>query len=1002
MMNSIRSIAIISVFIIKVVYAGTQNYWQQAVDYKMNVVLLDSVRQLACKSTITYKNNSPDVLDEIYMHLYPNAFQIGSVKHREYMNDYGRDSRAQYFKDGLEGYESKIHVRNFTISKGGDIILLDYNIEDTILRARLKTPLLPSEEIRIDIDWNHHVGGMVERAGFVDGQYNMAQWYPKVAAYDSRGWHAQPFHAEGEFYGEFGDFDVTFELPERFIIGSSGNVVSGDPGWQSVRVDTSLDFSNWLKDFEKTYQEPLNNSVRNVRFLAENVHDFAWVASPNFLYEYDNWNDIDVHVLYNKINAGDWNRVVRQRSVRALKWLTDRFGEYPYPQLTNTDRIRSGGMEYPMIIMDGSDSESLIVHEIGHIWFYGVLGNNELDEAWLDEGFTSAQTRDYLIDRYGSKGFDWKSDDWTDSYQRKYWAFSNRLHSDQWYSIRFITSVHDEPISRESYQYKSGSAYRQNAYTKPSLMLNELKYFLGDSLYYLSIQEYYNNWKLKHVNENRFITSIEKTTKKELNWFFDAWLHDTRVMDYEISSWRKKKNNNGSYSIDLNIKSLGDRYMPLLIETELEDGSVYREWWENHLWRTKDTVNYIVPSKPVRITLDPDAQTMDVDLRNNTTRMDYKLIFDWPGMRYNPRDTVVYKWLPSLYYNSVDSYTPGFRVDQTYGHWEKTMFWFNYATKKDSALSQNNLYWSYLKIHKPVHFFRNSKFKLWGFNQPGLREYGMEIESKISSTYQKKPYHTYKAGFYARPGIDTLRTNLFDPGRLAVLYLKYKIDNKLIDIDSEFSSSIDPYSDWSFNRITLVSSLKKSESFSDKNLMAKFGGFTYGGYRARVFMGKIWTDQHGVPNQEGYNIEGNSSADMFRKSYLRNEDSFFGLNDFNTNYHMPGEGNIRGFVNQAEKGADAAVSFSSELFMINKRVNLDGYLENRRISFELALFTDGGIFYNNGLTRRLADAGLGIRLGSSIFNKPLYLRIDFPFILFKNDQIMNNSTKWIISFHRGI
>ena len=99
MMIFIRSIAIISVFFIKVVYAGTQNYWQQAVDYKMNVVLLDSVRQLACKSTITYKNNSPDVLDEIYMHLYPNAFQIGSVKHREYMNDYGRDSRAQYFKD---------------------------------------------------------------------------------------------------------------------------------------------------------------------------------------------------------------------------------------------------------------------------------------------------------------------------------------------------------------------------------------------------------------------------------------------------------------------------------------------------------------------------------------------------------------------------------------------------------------------------------------------------------------------------------------------------------------------------------------------------------------------------------------------------------------------------------------------------------------------------------------------------------------------------------------
>ena len=174
MMNPIRSIAIFSVLFFSISNAGSFSYWQQSADYKMDVVLIDSVRQLACSSTIIYKNNSPDKLHEIYMHLYPNAFQIGSVKHREYMNDYGRASRAQYFKDGLEGYESKIHIRNFTIAKQGNIILLDYKIDDTVLHARLKTPLLPSEEIRIDLDWNHHVGGMVERAGFVDGQYNLS------------------------------------------------------------------------------------------------------------------------------------------------------------------------------------------------------------------------------------------------------------------------------------------------------------------------------------------------------------------------------------------------------------------------------------------------------------------------------------------------------------------------------------------------------------------------------------------------------------------------------------------------------------------------------------------------------------------------------------------------------------------------------------------------------------------------------------------------------------
>ena len=1001
-MRFFRFIAIFLVLYPKLSIAGNAKYWQQSVDYKMSVVLIDSVRQLACSSMITYKNNSPDTLRDIYMHLYPNAFQIGSVKHREYMNDYGRESRAQYFKDNLEGYESSIRVRSLTVSKKGDIILSDYKVDDTILHAQLKKPLLPDEEIRIDLDWSHHVGGMVERAGYVDGQYNMAQWYPKIAAYDEKGWHAEPFHAEGEFYGEFGNFDVTFELPERFIIGSSGVVVSGNPGWENVRVDTSAEFDSWFKKFEETYQYPEENNLRKVRFVAEMVHDFAWVASPNFLYEHDNWNDIDVHVLYNRVNADDWSQVVRQRSVRALKWLTNNFGEYPYPQVTNVDRVRSGGMEYPMIVMDGSDSESLIVHEIGHIWFYGILGNNELDEAWLDEGFTSAQTRDYLINRYGSKGFDIESGDWTEPYQKKYWSFSNRLHNDQWYSIRYITGGHDEPISRLSYAFKNGSAYRQNAYNKPSLMLNELKYLLGDSLYYKSIQDYYARWKFKHVNENRFISSVENTTGKELSWFFNAWLHDTRVMDYKIQSWKKSRNSDGSYGIDLNIVSLGNRYMPLLIETELEDGTRSRKWWNNHLWKTSDTIKYIVSSKPIKITIDPDVQTLDIDYRNNTTKIDHKLIFDWPGMSYNPRDTIVYRWLPSLFYNNEDGYMPGVRIDRTYGHWTKKRLWVNYAMAKDSVSNSNNFYWSYSSVVKPVHILRHSKLKFWGFNQPGLQEFGLELQKTWSKTYRKSPKHISKAGFYFQPLVDTLRTNLFDSGKLAMAYIKYKIDNKLIDIESEFSSSVNPYSDWSLNRITFISSVHSSKSFSSENLFKKFSGFTFGGYRGRMLAGKIWAGKMGIPNQEAYNIEGNSSADMFRVSYLREEESLFGFNEINKNYHMPGEGNIRGFVNQREKGADAAVSVSGEIFMVNKQADGKGFLENRTISTELAIFADAGMFNNNGVTRKLVDGGVGIRISSSVYERPLYLRLDFPFILFKDGNRIKNDKAWVISFQSGI
>jgi hypothetical protein len=977
-------------------------YWQQSVNYEMSVVLIDSVRQLACSSIITYKNNSPDELNDLYFHLYPNAFQLGSVKSRDYLNGYGSDSRAVYFSDGLDGYESKIHIREFTVAKNQEIVLDDYKIDDTVLRAYLKTPLLPGEEVRIDIEWNHHVGGMVERAGYYEGQYNMAQWYPKIAAYDHKGWHAEPFHAQGEFYGEFGRFDVEFQVPEKFIVGASGVVKSGDPGWELVRVDTSADFEDWFEVFEDNYQEPDLTKNRKVRFVAENVHDFAWVASPNFLYEHDIYDGIDVHVLYNRINANDWNRVVRKRSVRALKWLNEKFGKYTYPQITNTDRLKSGGMEYPMLIMDGSDRESLIVHEIGHIWFYGILGNNEIDEAWIDEGFTTAQTRDYMMDRYGPIGFDWQSDDWSDSYQRKFWTFNNKLHKDQWRAIKYIVSGYDEPISRKSYLFKNSSSYRQNAYTKPSLMLNELKYILGDSLYYKSIQYFYDTWKQKHVNEEKFVESVEKITKRDLAWFFDPWLHDTRVLDYEISSWKNKKNEGGSYDISVDIKNLGNRHMPLLVETEFYDGTSDRRWWNNYDWNIKDTFLYSVPSKPKRVTLDPDVQTLDVDYRNNSTNLDYKIVFDWPGMNYEPRDKILYRWLPSLFYNEPDSYSPGLHFQRSYGNWEKQSFRFNYATKKNFADNKNNFYWYYSGSFKPVHSFKNLKLNLKAFNLPGLSETNVELEKiKYNDAYKKKPKQTYKIGVYHQFSIDTFRTNLYESGDISAFYIKNNIDYNYVSHSFELVSSISPSSDWGFTKISFMSDVKKSKTLRSENILRSIFGFTNSGFRGRFFLGKVWTASIAAPRQISFNPAGNSSSSMYEKSYLRGVDSFFGLNGFNAAYHLPSDGNIRALLNRDAIKTDVISSISAEVYFLNKKVNVDGFFEERIINSEIALFSDVGLFQAGGEMKSVASFGLGFRFSGKFFNKPLYLRVDCPLILIDGEEISNDKSL-ILSFHRSI
>ena len=289
---------------------SANEYWQQFVTYKMNVQLDTTKHTVGGHSTITYKNNSPDTLYHFYLNLYANAFQEGTVKHREYLAGLGRTSRGNRFKKGMDPYLSKYDISSFIIKSTGSTLSDTFFIDDTILSAKLSKGLAPGASMVIDLDWTHHVGQFAERAGRVGEQYNFAQWYPRVVVYDENVWFNEPFHAEGEFYGEFGTYDVTMDVPKGYIIGSTGIVTSGDPGWEEVRVDTSKNFNQWLKDFRKNRTNYDENERRVVTFYAEEVHDFAWVTTPNFLYESGSWNGVDVHALFNQKNGKKWTKKV--------------------------------------------------------------------------------------------------------------------------------------------------------------------------------------------------------------------------------------------------------------------------------------------------------------------------------------------------------------------------------------------------------------------------------------------------------------------------------------------------------------------------------------------------------------------------------------------------------------------------------------------------------------------------------------------------------------------
>ncbi|MCH7763037.1 MAG: hypothetical protein IIB95_04760 [Candidatus Marinimicrobia bacterium] len=962
-----------------------EEYFQQFVHYTMDVKLDIKENTVAGSSTINYTNNSPDELNNMYLHLLPNAFQEGSVKHREYLQKFGRLGRAAKFIKGMESYFSKIDVSKFSITKDGIILADTFQVDDTILSVDLSSPLKPGETLTMKFDWVHHVGEQVERAGRVDKQYNLAQWYPKMVVYDENGWHDIPFHASGEFYGEFGTFDVTIDVPGWYIVGATGLVTEGDPGWEAVTVDTSRDFKEWLEEFQDNKPDIDSTSRRTVSFHAEQVHDFAWITSPTFLYEHGSWNGIDVHVLFNEKNGEKWTKKVRARSERALEWLSTKFGMYPYPQVTTTDRLKGGGMEYPMLVMNGSEREGLIVHEIGHIWFYGILGNNEMDEAWLDEGFTTFQTREYLMDRYGPHGFDLAESEKYKPFVKKHGLFNSLLDGNQWSVIRYLTSGSDEPISRKSFMFNYGGSYRMNAYTKPSLMLNELKYILGDSLFYSAMQEYYNHWNLKHPNEERFLTVMEDVGGVELDWFFNPWLHNTRILDYGIGKWEKTKQDDG-WQVEVDIVKFGTREMPQLLEVTMKDRSKKRIWWRNYQWRKKDTFIFYIDKEPKSIVLDPDGQTLDVDRRNNYSGwMQRERQFRWIDTNYNPRNKFYVRWTPTVAYHELDGYIPGIWMNRKYGYWENLDFRLNYA------LDSQNIYWSYFRNRKSVHRFQGYSTSFHAYDQGAVSGYGVEIKNHLNEAFAGFMSNSASVGFYVTNAGDTSRTNLYDPGQVAVIFGKYSFSVKNnVEVQVDIATTPTAVSDWSFTRFNAVISIDFSKN--------KFG------IRNRSILGHMISDK-GVPSQERYTIEGAGSGDLYTKSFLRDESSFYGNVDLRNHYHLPGDANLRGYFGEGLAGAESVIANSFEIFF---KPSL------KAIDIELAAFVDNGWVWGSKYAQGdegfngdyLFDAGVGLRFNKTILGKKFYLRLDAPLLVKdvskKKDGIRFDSDKWLFSFSKGI
>lgn len=953
------------------------DYWQQWVQYRMEVSLNPEEHLLKGESTIIYVNNSPDTLDRVYMHLYPNAFQEGSVKHREF--------QRVHFSGGIsEKNPSYIEVHDFEIEGKGGLTSIDFKIDDTILASSLPWPLLPADTLVIRLSWEHKVRERAGRMGYLGEQYDFAQWYPKMVVYDANGWQNVPFHAIGEFYGEFGNYRVTIDVPEEYIVGATGVAVDGDPGWASVAVDTSMEFALWVVSLDTTARD--TTARRVVTFEAEDVHDFAWIASPTFVYEYGNWNGIDVHVLFNRSVGEKWTRVVRDRSERALEWLSTRFGPYPYPQVTVTHAMRGGGMEYPMLVMNGSESEGLIVHEIGHIWFYGILGNNEVDEAWLDEGFTTFQTRWYLENRYPPYGIDFESSRLGD-FEKRFWSFSSNSERNQWNAIRFMTSVHNRPIATKSYQSLGYNAYRQNAYIKPSLMLQSLRYVLGEETFDEAMRTYYLRWRLKHPNEKSFRDIMEEVSGEDLDWFFDAWLHSTFYTDYALKGWEKRPLEDGSYEVTVAIANKGNMFFPLEVEAHLADGTRFRTRWTNHLWRWKDDFSFSVPAKPERIILDPHNRTLDVNLMNNWSGLPpHRIVFNWPGMRFEPRNAYAVRWNPVVWYHEKDGLKPGLFLMRSYGPWNRL------ALSVTAGVESGKIHWEGRIWKRLISLLPSMEFSARGYSLEGVNGTALNLRHSWSRYYGIPPYHAADLGFYVTDADNSGYTDLYDPGTVTVFFGRYGIRGDIGQyggsLDIGVASSPGGLGDWTFGRV-----------FSQMKFHGRVSGF---GFAFSAMSSHASSGGSGLPIQEKLTIYGAGAGDYFSKPYLRHPSSFYNLDYLRNHFHLYGDVNLRGYYEHGFKGAESAAALTAEASRSLPVPVLD---------VALRMFLDGGWIWSEADNldgKLLVDSGFGFTVRKRIIGADLKLRIDFPLWLNYTDSRDDTEiseidlSRWLVGFDIGL
>lgn len=594
------------------------NHWQQQADYQMNVTMNVKNFQYKGVQKVTYINNSPDTLTTVFFHLYFNAFQPNSEMDANLQTLPDPDGRmaTNIGTPQRPIYESRIakltpdeigYLRVKKLTQDGIPATISH--ESTILKVTLPTPILPHSRTVLGLDFEGQVPVMIRRAGRNspdDVALSMAQWYPKMVAYDHKGWHTTEYLGR-EFYGVWGNFDVKITLDKTYLVGASGvlqnpNEIGFGYEDKGVKVPTS-------KSATKTWH-----------FIAERVHDFTWAADPQYVHDKHQLADgKTIHFIYKKYK--DTWKQIQEPMLKVFDYYNQLIGKYPWPQYSFIQG-GDGGMEYAMCtLMVGNEKYERLVgtaaHELAHAWFQHLLATDEAAYPWMDEGFTSYI--EYLAEHQILKTK--KTANPFDSAYKGYFGL--------------VKSGFQEPTITHSDRFATNYAYSVTAYYKGLLFLTQLDYLMGNEALQKTLKRYYNEYAFKNPTPNDFIRIAEKVSGMQLQWFLNEFMETDHTADYAISKVEGKGNKTEvtlkrvgrlPLSIDLWVTDKAGNiryvYVPLRM-TYAEKPNTYPAYprtvlpawgWGNPTY----TFTLDMPLEDIKsITLDPENKSVDTDKENN-------------------------------------------------------------------------------------------------------------------------------------------------------------------------------------------------------------------------------------------------------------------------------------------------------------------------------------------------------------------------------------------------